>query len=197
MIRAFIAIELEPAVIEKIAHAVEQLKTQIAGIRWTLPANFHFTLKFLGDIERSQVDSVANALQREVHPFSRFTINAKGLGVFPGPRRPRILWVGLTGIELARLAAKVESALEPLGFAPEQRGFTPHLTIGRWRQFDRAPDNLRLDLENWRDYEFGGSSVDEVILFQSVLKPAGAIYSQLKVVKLKNDGPGEGGSRWT
>ena len=197
MIRTFIAIELEPAVITKIANAVEQLKTQIAGIRWTLPANFHFTFKFLGDIEQSQVDSVANALQREVHPFSRFTINAKGLGVFPGPRRPRILWVGLTGIELARLAAKVESALEPLGFAPEQRSFTPHLTIGRWRQFDRAPDSLRQELERWKDFEFGGSSVDEVSLFQSVLKPAGAIYSRLKVVKLKNDGPGEGGSRWT
>ena len=186
MIRSFIAIEIEAEAIDKIATVIEQLRPRIPHVRWTAPSNFHFTLKFLGDIEESQVDPLANALQRELHPFPRFTINAKGLGVFPGPRRPRILWVGLAGIELARLAAKVESAVAPLGFAPEQRSFTPHLTIGRWRQFDRAPDNLRQDLENWKDFEFGESSVDEVILFQSVLKPAGAIYSRLKVVTLKN-----------
>jgi 2'-5' RNA ligase len=187
VIRSFIAIDIAPATIEKIATAIEQLKPRIPGIRWTAPSNFHFTLKFLGDIEESQIDSIGNALLRELHPFPRFTINAKGLGVFPGPRRPRILWVGLAGVELARLAAKVETALEPLGFAPEQRTFTPHLTIGRWRQFDRAPDNLRQDLENWKYFEFGESSVDEVILFQSMLKPEGAIYSRLKIIKLKDE----------
>ena len=185
MIRSFIAVEIESVVIEKIAVAIEQLKPRIPGIRWTAPGNFHFTLKFLGDIEDSQVDSIGNALHTELRLFPPFTINAKGLGVFPGPRRPRILWVGLAGIQLAQLAAKVESALAPLGFAPEQRKFTPHLTIGRWRQIDRAPNDLPQDLENWKDFEFGESFVDEVILFQSVLKPAGAIYSRLKIIRLK------------
>lgn len=187
MIRSFVAVEIDRHTVEKIVVAVERLKPLIPGIRWVAPNNFHLTLKFLGDIEETRVDAIGEALRQTLHPFPRCTINAKGLGVFPGPRRPRILWVGLAGNQLAHLAAKVESALSSLGFAPEQRSFTPHLTIGRWRQLDRLPENLRHDLERWKDFEFGESSMHEVILFRSILSPAGAIYATLKVIKLQNE----------
>jgi 2'-5' RNA ligase len=82
----------------------------------------------------------------------------------------------------------VESALAPLGFAPDERGFVPHLTIGRWRRVERAGDTLEQELQRWANCEFGESEVNEVILFQSALKPAGAIYTRLKVFALKHDG---------
>jgi 2'-5' RNA ligase len=85
---------------------------------------------------------------------------------------------------LGGLAAKVQSSLLPLGFAPEQRSFTPHLTIGRWRDSDRAPKTLKQDLESWRHCVFGHSVVNEVVLFQSVLKAEGAVYRRLKVISL-------------
>ena len=125
-----------------------------------------------------------DALEHQLHPFPRFTINAKGLGVFPDLKRPRVLWVGLGGNELAVLASKVESALEPLGFAREKRGFTPHLTVGRWRQFDGSGKKLAQELESWKHFNFGDSRVVAVILFQSVLKPQGALYFPLKTVPL-------------
>src|SRR6266705_5449686 len=167
VIRAFIAVEIDPQVIDKISAAINQLKSRVSGVRWVNVTNIHLTLKFLGDVEESQINQIGAALEAQLHPFPRFTINAKGLGVFPDLRRPRILWFGLTGNELARLTTTVESALLPLGFAPEKRSFTPHLTIGRWRQFDRPPLTLEQELEHWQHYEFGRSTVDQVILFRS------------------------------
>jgi len=186
VIRAFIAVEVAPATIANIAGAIADLKPKLPAIRWVAPANFHLTIKFLGDIDAGQVDAIGNALELAITPFPRCTINAKGLGVFPGLRQPRIFWVGFVGDELARLAASVDRALVPLGFSAEPREFTPHLTIGRWRQVDRSANNLKQELDRWRHRDFGATIVDQVILFQSELKPAGAIYSKLKVIKLND-----------
>ena len=184
MIRTFIAVEIDPQTVRQISLTVADLKPRIPGIRWVPPTNFHFTIKFLGNIEESKVEAIAQALELALHPFPRFIINAKGLGVFPKLRRPRVLWVGLEGKELSKLASKVEKALEPLGFEPEKRDFTPHLTVGRWRQFDRPSRELGVELERWKGHEFGESTVTEVIFFRSELKRAGAIYHPLKVVDL-------------
>ena len=184
MIRAFIAITLDPKVIDKIVDATTQLRPQMRSIRWVAPANFHLTLKFLGGIDEAMIESIGASLRERLRLFQRFTINAKGLGVFPDLKRPRVLWVGLTGDHLVSLASRVESALQPLGFTSETRKFTPHLTIGRWRQADRASNSPLRQLENWRVYEFGKSNVDRVHLIESVLKPNGASYNQLVAVPL-------------
>ena len=189
MIRAFVAVDLEPQTVQQITEAIARLRPHIPGIRWLPPANFHLTLKFLGDIEEAKVEPIAAALDRDLYPFSCFTINAKGLGVFPDLRRPRILWVGLVGDELNALASRVEKAFVPFGFAAERRAFTPHLTVGRWRQFDGSPKELGDEIEKWRGHDFGRSKIDEVILFQSVLKQEGAVYRTLKTVALTKNAP--------
>ena len=189
MIRAFVAVDLEPQTVQKIAEAIVRLRPRIPGIRWLPPANFHLTLKFLGDIDEAKVEPIAAALERDLCPFSCFTINAKGLGVFPDLKRPRILWVGLIGGELNALASRVEKALFPFGFAAERRAFAPHLTVGRWRQFDGSPKELGDEIEKWRGHDFGRSKIDEVILFQSVLKQEGAVYRPLKTVALTKNAP--------
>ncbi len=184
MLRAFVAVEIDSEVRDRICRAVDQLESRSFRARWVAPANIHLTLKFLGDIAPDQVEAVYTALEGSLRPFPPCTINAKGLGVFPNPRRPRVIWVGIDGKELVSLAACVESALSLLGFAPDQRKFSPHLTIGRWRQTDRPPRNLSQELAKWQHVEFGVTYVDEVVLFQSVLKPEGAIYHRLKAVGL-------------
>ena len=187
MIRAFIAIEIDAATVDKIAAAIDQLRPSMSGIRWVAPTNFHLTVKFLGNIDERKIDPIGAALADQLRPFPRLTINAKGLGVFPSPRRPRVLWVGLYGSQLISLAARVESALALLGLARQEKAFAPHLTVGRWRQGKRADRSLEQELNQWSHYEFGKSPVDEVILFQSELKPAGAIYTRLKVIALKRE----------
>jgi 2'-5' RNA ligase len=184
VIRAFIAIEIAAPTIASISTAIEQLKPRIDGIRWIAPSNIHLTVKFLGDIDESKINAVGEALTGALRPFPPCTINAKGLGVFPSIKRPRVLWVGLVSSELIRLAVQVDLALAPLGFSREERGFTPHLTVGRWRQSARAEPTLAAALDRWKDFDFGSSTIDEVILFQSVLKPQGANYTRIKVVPL-------------
>ena len=187
MIRAFIAATLEPKVIERIAEASSRLRPEVAGVRWVPPENFHLTLKFLGGIDEAMVKPVEARLREQLSLFPPFNINAKALGVFPSPKRPRVLWVGLTGGRLIELASRVESALQQLGFSPETRKFTPHLTIGRWRQADPAPKSLERQLEYWRAYDFGISRIESVSLIQSVLKSDGAIYNRLATIPLSTE----------
>ena len=184
MIRAFIAVDLDDPVIEKVCNVVEILKPRITEIRWLRKENLHLTLKFLGNIAESQVEPITAALRHPLGLFSPCTISAKGLGVFPDFRRPKILWVGLTGDQLVQLAAEIESALMPLGFTPENRAFTPHLTIGRWREGSRPAKNLRQEIDSLNDFEFGACAVRQIVLFQSVLKPEGATYSELRTIQL-------------
>ena len=184
MIRAFIAVDLDDPVIEKVCNVVEILKPRITEIRWLRKENLHLTLKFLGNIAESQVEPITAALRHPLGLFSPCTISAKGLGVFPDFRRPKILWVGLTGDQLVQLAAEIESALMPIGFTPENRAFTPHLTIGRWREGSRPAKNLRQEIDSLNDFEFGACAVRQIVLFQSVLKPEGASYSELRTIQL-------------
>jgi 2'-5' RNA ligase len=187
MIRAFIAIELAQAIVQRIAAATDELKQKISGIRWTPNNDCHLTLKFLGDIEETRVQSIGDALERELSLFPRFSINAKSLGVFPDAKRPRVLWIGVEGKPLAALAQKVDNALAPLGFEQEKRIFTPHLTVGRWRQLSRADKSLTDVLAKWQERDFGACAVHEVVLFQSILSQTGAEHRRLKTVRLGAD----------
>ena len=184
MVRAFVAINIAPAVIRKIADAIAQLRRTISDVRWVEPEKIHLTIKFLGDIESNRIEPIADALEEALKLFPQFTINAKGLGVFPTARHPQVLWVGIQGSQVVKLAAKVETALEPMGFVPEPRPFQPHLTIGRWRRFKGNRKHLLQELERWKSYDYGASKVESVTFFQSMLKPDGALHVPLRVIMI-------------
>ncbi len=172
--------------IQKISEVQSQLKQSLTGIRWVAQENLHFTLKFLGSVEDKKIAPLMQALGQALRLAPSFSLMGKGIGVFPNLKRARVLWIGLQGQGLHRLAEEVETALEPLGFPREKRDFAPHLTIGRWRIPGLQPERLREGTERWQDYDFGQSQVDEVVLFQSVLKPTGAIYSPVGVIRLSD-----------
>jgi 2'-5' RNA ligase len=184
VVRAFVAIKIETRVAQRIGEAQSNLNTAFTGIRWVKPENLHLTLKFLGSVGEDKITSIADALERSLDRTPRFSVSCRGLGVFPDIRKAKVLWVGLEGKPLAPLAATVEDALEPMGFAREKRAFKPHLTIGRWRDSAGRSDLLRRELERSQRQDFGASKVNEVILIQSVLKPGGAVYTPLKIFPL-------------
>ncbi len=172
--------------IQKISEVQSQLKQSLTGIQWVAQENLHFTLKFLGSIEDKKIAPLMQALGQALRLAPSFSLMGKGIGVFPNIKRARVLWIGLQGQGLHRIAEEVEAALEPLGFAREKRDFAPHLTMGRWRNPGLQPQKLREQIERLQDYDFGQSQVEEVVLFQSVLKPTGAIYSPVGVIRLSD-----------
>ena len=184
MIRAFVGVRIDPKMTQKISEVQSQLTRSLTGIRWVVQENLHFTLKFLGAVEEEKITSIIKAVGRVVRPAQPFSLTAGGIGVFPDIRKPRVLWVGLEAQGLQTLSQEVEAALEPLGFAPEKRGFKPHLTIGRWRNFTAKAQRLREEIDHWKDQDFGQSTVEEVVIFQSILKPNGAVYSPLQIITL-------------
>jgi len=188
VIRTFIAVRIEPVMIHKISEVQSQLQESLTGIRWVAQENLHFTLKFLGSVEDKKVAPIMQALEEALRPVQCFSLGGKGIGVFPNIKRARVLWIGLQGQGLHRIAEETETALEPLGFPRESRDFTPHLTLGRWRNPGLQPQKLREQIERWQDYDFGQSKVDEVVLFQSVLKPTGAVHSPVGVMRLRGQG---------
>jgi 2'-5' RNA ligase len=185
MIRTFICIELPDDLTKKIGDIQAQLKHHSAGISWVRPQNIHLTLKFLGDVEEPRLSDIATAMEEMAAQHSPFTLFPEGQGVFPHTKGPRVFWLGIredTGT-LAQLQQAVEDRLEAIGFAKEKRAFTPHLTIGRVRPY-RKPKELTTAFMALA-FSADPFEVDHLTIMRSDLKPTGAVYTPLQVIKLK------------
>ncbi|UCD89736.1 MAG: RNA 2',3'-cyclic phosphodiesterase [Desulfobacterales bacterium] len=184
-IRSFIAIKLPDSIIAAIREIQEDIRANGFKLRWVRPENIHLTLKFLGDITEGGIENVTTAIYNSVKPYAPLSLCAKGIGVFPGIKRPRVVWIGVAGqIEsLIGLQGRLEEALELLGFEKEKRPFKGHLTLGRIKH--------RIDPKRFGDIlkkHVGFTSetfyADEVILYKSELKPTGAVYTEIVNVPL-------------
>ncbi len=193
LVRSFIAIEIPSEVRAQLAALEEKLKARRHPcVKWVDPQSVHLTLKFLGSVPVDTIPQIVEAATRRTEPLSPFSLQIGGTGAFPGWQRPQVVWVGIRG-EIARLAAlqkELEVALSPLGFPPESRAFSPHLTIGRLR--DRASLEDRRRFGQWaQSVELESSPSFEVHalgLMKSELTLNGPVYSKLAAVELKGLG---------
>jgi 2'-5' RNA ligase len=178
-VRCFIAVDVEePTLLDKIAGVQARLEQTGSDIKCVERENVHLTLKFLGDVRPGLIDEVVEAVSSlRVEPFR---MSIKGVGVFPNLRRPRVVWVGVTGgtQELKAAFDSLEPRIVGLGFKPESRRFSPHITIARVRS-GRNRDRLVEAVTGLRDADFGGAEIAHVKLKKSVLTPRGPIYSDL------------------
>jgi 2'-5' RNA ligase len=181
MIRSFIAVELPDEVRRALAEAQKRLKRDVTGVRWVEPASIHLTLKFLGNIAAEKVPLIAAAAMGAVQNEPPLSLGVCGLGAFPNPRRPRVIWLGIEGdVErLGGLQIRLEEALEPLGFPREERAFRPHLTLGRIKDPRHPPDLTRV-LADVTAPACNSFDVHEILLYKSDLRPTGAIYTKLQ-----------------
>lgn len=184
-IRTFVAIVLPEPLLRQLAQVQRQLekKAPPESVRWVNPEGIHLTLKFLGDTPVAKLESIRAALAAVAARSAPCTFTVGGLGCFPNARRPRVLWVGVqpVGGELAALQRAVEAAMKPLGFPPEDREFTPHLTLGRVRDRVAPADLARLGalISSTEVGTLGEVTARHFALIQSVLKPTGAEYTPL------------------
>lgn len=188
LLRAFIAIEIPPEIKRAISSRTASLQKESGrAVRWVATENIHLTLKFLGEISSNSLDMLSQAIYSECAQVSPFQVVVETLGCFPSLRRPRIIWIGLViPPELKRLQRQVETSVARLGYAPDDKPFSPHLTIGRVREQATAAElqNLRELLEQTTINTLGSFSVNEVNLYKSELKPEGPVYTRLSGARL-------------
>lgn len=190
VIRAFIAIDLTPAILQHLEQVSVQLKKRLEGVpvRWVPVDNIHLTLKFLGDVSLANVDMLKKILQTEVEGHHAFEISVGGLGAFPSLHRPRVVWVGVEApTELTAVQNGIESAMARLGYAREERPFSAHLTLGRVSRNAMGRDERLIGeaIEAIKLGFLGVARVNEVHLYKSDLLPNGAVYTRLFTASLK------------
>jgi len=138
----------------------------------------HLTLKFLGDTDTTKILDLRSSISQIASAHHRFNLTIERTGVFRKSRKARVLWIGVEKTDkLDRLYADIENALAEQGFTKENRRFSPHITIGRIRDPRRAKPIIEQHIA--ADLGTIKSTVDELVLYESVLRPGGALYTVL------------------
>ena len=170
--RAFVAIDLDPALREAIGDLQARLRPRLGAIRLVRPQGIHLTLRFLGDTSPTQVDSLRPRLAEAAALCPPAEARVAGLGTFPERGSPRVLWLGLSvPSPVLDLQHACERAARAAGFEREERPFRAHLTLGRWRERAARPELPVADL--------GATRLETLVLFRSDLSPGGAVYTPL------------------
>lgn len=184
VIRAFIAINISPEIQSRLDKVIAELKNNLpdGAVRWVAANNLHLTLKFLGDVSVANLKMLQEVLQNELSHHHALDISVGGLGAFPSSRRARVIWAGVEAPpELSSIQGGIENELARLGYAREERSFSPHLTLGRVSRNTTQEEIRQIGdvLCKTKVGFLGATSVNAVHLYQSDLRPEGSIYTCL------------------
>lgn len=178
MQRLFVAIDLPEAVRQELA----LLKMDIPGVRWVVPSQLHLTLRFIGDIGEEEVLRLLQELSSI--RFGNFSLQLLGTGYFQSRGLPRILWAGVSESKhLAKLQEEIEKACIVSGALPDNRPFSPHLTVARIK--GGKTNDVRQYVLNHRGFRSSRFKVERFHLYSSTLDKDGAIHRVLATVNAK------------
>jgi len=181
-IRAFFSFDIEDqSIVRRLTEVQRTLANSGADLKTVTPQNIHLTIRFLGDISSAMVDAIHEEMKQI--SFTPFTVELRGLGAFPKLNYPRVVWAGIRkgADELEGVFGQLEPRLRGLGFKPDSKGFSPHLTIARVRTGRNKIQLVKL-IQELADYEFGVVKAECLRLKKSDLTPRGPIYSTLREV---------------
>ncbi len=181
-VRLFVALLLPEPVKAAIARAQQELRATLVSsqVRWTTLEQFHLTLRFLGSVETTHLPSLTRSLESVAKQFAPPHLQAAGIGCFPTPHSPRVVWAGIGDAEaqLGPLQRTVQQATLPFTAEPPEDRFTGHITLGRIKRFDRSEaESLAKVAAGFAQVSFGAWSESELHLMRSELSPKGARYS--------------------
>lgn len=177
-IRAFVALPCPSRLQAAIAETLARWRSVDAAVRWAHPEHVHLTLRFLADAPPARLERLDPALRTAAAASGPLELRPAPTGAFPGWDRPRVLWLGIEArAELAQLAEAVEAVAREAGFEPEERGFRPHLTLGRVKG-TRGARRAAAAVRGWEPGT-GAEAVAEMILFRSDLSDRGPRHTAL------------------
>lgn len=178
-VRAFLALEIPDPVKTSLEAARDAVRGTLPPARWTRPEGWHLTLKFLGESEKGTLERLASDLGPRLASLSEVAVELSGGGFFPSPARPRVAWIGGSAVGAAPVVDAVEAAAVRAGYPGESRPWTAHLTIARLKS--RWPPAAVEAYLAWADGLAAARFVcARVVLFESSLRPAGAVYTALE-----------------
>ncbi len=180
--RVFIALTIPDVQRSRLGRLQGLVAPDLPGTNWVEPPLFHVTLAFLGDIPDVDLAPLCRAVADSTAGHRRFTLNLQGLGAFPDPTRPRVIWVGVAGPgldALADLRADVVDAVAGAGYPPDDDRFSPHLTLGRLKSRRGAEVDMTPLVAHYRTWSAGNFEVAAVVTFASTLAPEGPTYMAL------------------
>lgn len=185
--RIFIAVEISEEARRKVAEYISNLKSEFFDVKvgWDKPEKLHLTLKFLGDTNEVQLETLKEICAVISSGIPNFNLQISETGIFPSPRNARILWLGVDcDVEkLQKINSSLETECETIGFKKEKRIYKPHLTIGRIREPQKAKKLALTHLEN--EFEPVEFEVSELVIIESKLQPSGSIYTEIQNFKFK------------
>lgn len=184
-VRLFIAVEITGETRKKLTAFQDKLKKAGADVGWVAPENIHITLKFIGSLDEGKIDAVTDIIKESVTHIQPFNLDYSGVGVFPAPRNPRVIFAQAidTGGVLARIHERLDNQLMSLGVEHEDRKFDAHLTVGRVKS-RRNVAGLMESLNAYQGFRFGLERITQVVLMKSDLTPEGPVYTKLHSVDL-------------
>lgn len=187
--RTFVAVEFDnPQVVSRAQEVQRKLMELGLAMKPVEPQNLHITLWFFGEIDSGKLKLVLeNAGQVKFKPFK---VEVKGVGYFPGGRRINVVWLGIDDPTngLKNILDQLLDKLVKLGFRYDDRGFTPHLTIGRVK-YVRNKEAVLGQLTRFKDMYFGEQHIDRFKVKKSTLTRKGPIYTDLLVVSAEEEEP--------
>jgi len=178
-LRLFVAILLDQRVRRRLGELQDRLRHSCEGVRWVKPEQLHLTVQFLGDVDDGDVALVAEALREAATRAEPLVVTVSGCGCFPATGLVRVVWAGMTDTSgsLGRAVDAIRRALGGVGFAPDRRAWSAHITLGRVRD-GRTSDAIRRAMERYR-YDALEQPVDSVVLMSSVLSASGSAYTEV------------------
>ena len=177
--RLFTALGISPEIRNNLTTFLDEMSPLAPRAKWVRPENLHVTVKYLGETEAWKLGAVSQALA-SIRSAQPVTLEFRGLGFFPNEKRPRVLWVGIeVSANLKVLAEQIDRSLLELGYPPESRAFTPHLTLARLDP-PGLPAPLGAAMARHAPQHFGSLATAELHLIESHLKPTGAEYTTVQ-----------------
>lgn len=180
MKRTFLAVDIRPN--EKLKKDFELIRyrLRLERINWVSAENLHITTNFLGDTDEELIPVMVKSIEKSLTLLPAFELVIRSFGVFRNLHDPRVIWLGCDPCPvLQQIKSELDLILSDLGFKPEERDFSPHLTLGRVKNL-RQVNQLSQLIVQFKEAIIQKSWIDQVIFYESRLTPAGPEYTKIK-----------------
>lgn len=185
-VRTFIAIDPGDDIRDHLLSVQRKLAREVPDVKWVEEANLHLTLLFLGEVRDRDLPGICRAVDQVAARTPPFSLEVAGIGCFPNPRRPRVVWAGIGAgtAELVALHDALEQPLFDIGcYRREERQYSPHVTLGRSKS-DEPGEQLARILPQYESWRAGDEMIREVRVMSSELRSQGPEYTVLGRAKM-------------